>query len=61
MNNFKRFTEGFELAQLLRLDKKENWNPLYFYISSSRLIVGFILGTVFGLIVGCLLAKGGWL
>ena len=30
------------------LSKKENWNPVLEYVHRTRLIIGFILGTWFG-------------
>ncbi len=49
MSFWQDVQEGYREAMRIGLDRQENWVPLYIYLHVTRLIVGFILGTVFGL------------
>ena len=37
------------LELINKFSNKENWTKEHKYISTSRLLIGFILGTIFGL------------
>jgi hypothetical protein len=45
------FKLGFLQANEMKLSKKENWTPLLIYIHISRIILGFILGIIFEVII----------
>lgn len=45
----KYFIRGAEIAEKHNLCREESWTPLLVYIHVTRVIAGFLLGTVFGI------------
>jgi|WetSurMetagenome_2_1015567.scaffolds.fasta_scaffold288499_3 hypothetical protein len=45
------YKEGFKIAQEMKLNNINNWTPLLVYLHVSRMIIGFILGTIFGALI----------
>lgn len=39
---------GSRDSMIMGLDKLENWTPLLIYIHTTRILLGFVLGSIFG-------------
>ena len=43
--------KGNREADSIGLDRIENWTPLYIYLHVTRILIGFVLGLLFGLAI----------
>lgn len=47
--------EGHRMAMALGLSHAGNWKPIHIYIHCTRILIGFAIGTLFGLSLGLLM------